>query len=94
MTLQRSLDGRRQAPELECVPGPRLKYPQLPAHVAYHPPTHLGCLLPPGVGVQRRKMKYSWGHIIGEVPAVPHPTVIPSSKAGLLDFQAEQNSSG
>lgn len=38
VTLQRSLDGRRQAPELECVPGPRLRYPQLPAHVAYHSP--------------------------------------------------------
>ena len=38
VTLQRSLDRRRQAPELECVPGPRLRYPQLPAHAAYHPP--------------------------------------------------------
>ena len=39
-------------------------------------------------------MRQAWGQTVGEVPAVPHPTVTRCSKAGLAAFQAEQNSSG
>lgn len=50
------------------------------------PPTHLDCLLRLGVGVQKKENEIGLGTYCWGGASRPHPTVIPSSKAGLPAF--------